>query len=67
MHDIEAQAVDSPSEFVSNQAKQYAANGGIDVKHPNADNVILLYVRGRKSGQILAFLWCSFDSCRNDY
>lgn len=52
MHDIEAQAVDSPSEFVSNQAKQYAANGGIDVRHPNADNVILLYVRGRKSGQI---------------
>ncbi len=52
MHEIESQAVDSPSEFVSHQAQQYLASNGTDVEHPFADNLILLYVRGRKSGQI---------------
>jgi deazaflavin-dependent oxidoreductase (nitroreductase family) len=52
MHPIEAQALDSPSEFVSNQARQYAASSGTDIEHPFADRVVLLYYKGRKSGQV---------------
>lgn len=52
MHPIEAEALDSPSEFVSNQARQYVASNGADIEHPVADRVFLLYFKGRKSGQI---------------
>ena len=52
MHPIEAQALDSPSEFVAGQARQYVASNGSDINHPVADRVFLLYFRGRKSGQI---------------
>ncbi len=52
MHDIESQAVDSPSEYVANQAQRYVASDGSDVEHPFADNLIILYVRGRRSGRI---------------
>ena len=52
MHPIEAQALDSPSEYVSNQARQYVASAGTDIDHPFADRLILLYFRGRKSGTI---------------
>lgn len=52
MHPIEAEALDSPSEFVANQARQYVASNGADIEHPVADRVFLLYFKGRKSGQI---------------
>ena len=52
MHPIEAQALDSPSEYVSNQARQYVASEGTDVDHPFAKRLVLLYFRGRKSGQV---------------
>jgi deazaflavin-dependent oxidoreductase (nitroreductase family) len=52
MHPIEAEALDSPSEFVSNQARQYVASNGTNIEHPFADRVVLLYFKGRKSGKI---------------
>lgn len=52
MHLIEAEALDSPSEFVANQARQYVASNGTDIEHPFADRVVLVYFKGRKSGQI---------------
>ena len=52
MNPIEAEAVDSPSEYVSRQARQYVASNGADIEHPVADRVFLLYFKGRKSGQI---------------
>ena len=52
MHPIEAQALDSPSEYVSSQARRYVASQGADIDHPFAERVILLYFRGRKSGHI---------------
>jgi deazaflavin-dependent oxidoreductase (nitroreductase family) len=52
MHPIEAQAVDSPSEYVANQARSYVASDGADIDHPVADKVFVLYFRGRKTGQI---------------
>ncbi|MDF1597577.1 MAG: nitroreductase family deazaflavin-dependent oxidoreductase [Acidimicrobiia bacterium] len=52
MHDIETKAVDSPSEYVADQAREYLDSDGATVDHPHADRLILLYVRGRKSGQI---------------
>lgn len=52
VHDIEAAAVDSPSEYVADQARRYLDSDGTDVDHPFADRLILLYVRGRRSGLI---------------
>ena len=52
MHPIEAQALDSPSAYVANQARAYVASDGADIDHPFADRVFLLYFRGRKTGQI---------------
>ena len=52
MNAIEAEALDSPSEYVANQARRYAASNGTEIEHPVADHVFLLYFRGRKSGQI---------------
>ena len=52
MHPIEAEAIDSPSEFVANQAREYVSSNGSDIQHPFADHVFLLYFKGRKSGQI---------------
>ena len=52
MHPIEAEALDSSSEYVSNQARQYVASNGADIEHPFADRIVLLYFKGRKSGQI---------------
>ncbi len=52
MHPIEAKALDSPSDYVSKQARQYVASNGTDIEHPYADRVFLLYFRGRKSDQI---------------
>jgi deazaflavin-dependent oxidoreductase (nitroreductase family) len=52
LHPIEAVALDSPSEFVSNQARQYVASNGTAIEHPFADRVVLLYFKGRKSGKI---------------
>ncbi len=52
MHAIEATALDSPSEFVANQARQYVASNGAGIEHPFADRVFLLYFKGRKSGKI---------------
>jgi deazaflavin-dependent oxidoreductase (nitroreductase family) len=52
MHPIEAEALDSPSEFVSQQARQYVASNGAEIQHPYAEHVFLLYFKGRKSGQI---------------
>jgi len=52
MHPIESKALDSPSEHVAGQARQYLDTGGAEVDHPFADRLILLYFSGRKSGQI---------------
>lgn len=52
MHPIESEALDSPSEYVSNQARRYVASNGTDIEHPFADRVVLLYFKGRKSGRI---------------
>jgi len=52
MHPIEAQALDGPSEYVSNQARDYVASDGADIDHPFADRVFLLYFKGRKTGRI---------------
>lgn len=52
VHAIEAEALDSPSEYVANQARGYIASNGTDVQHPFAEHVFLLYFRGRKSGRI---------------
>ena len=52
MHPIESEALDSPSEYVSNQSRQYVASNGTDIEHPFADRLVLLYFKGRKSGRI---------------
>lgn len=52
MHSIESQALDSPSEYVANQARAYVASDGTDIDHPFADRVFLLYFKGRKTGEI---------------
>lgn len=50
--DIESIAVDSPMEWVQIHVKQYLESDGADVDFDNADALILLYTKGRKSGQI---------------
>lgn len=50
--DIEAIAIDSPMEWVRIHVKQYLESDGADVNFVNDDALILLYTKGRKSGQI---------------
>lgn len=50
--DIEAKAVDSPRSWVRKHVEQYLRSDGADVDHRLADNMILLYTKGRKSGKI---------------
>lgn len=47
----EAEALDSPSSFVA-KVRDCLATDGAEVDHPYADRLILLYFRGRRSGQI---------------
>jgi deazaflavin-dependent oxidoreductase (nitroreductase family) len=50
--DIEAHAVDGPSSWAAEHARQYLASDGAEVDHPYADRLILLYTTGRSSGTI---------------
>lgn len=50
--EIEQKAVDSPRPWVRQHVEQYLRSDGEDVDHRMADNMILLYTRGRKSGEI---------------
>jgi deazaflavin-dependent oxidoreductase (nitroreductase family) len=52
LHEIETRAVDSPSPYAQKHAAQYLESGGKAVEHGMSDQLILLYVKGRKSGEI---------------
>lgn len=52
LHEIETTAVDSPSPWAQKHVAQYLASEGKQIDHPMADRLILLYVKGRKSGSI---------------
>jgi deazaflavin-dependent oxidoreductase (nitroreductase family) len=49
---IEKQAIDNPRPWVRNHIQQYLRSDGAEVDHPMADDLILLYTKGRKSGKI---------------
>lgn len=49
---IEARAIDSPLPWAQGHIRQYLESDGARVDHPMADALILLYVKGKKSGQI---------------
>lgn len=58
--EIEAQAVDPAGEYARTHIEQYLASDGADVEHPLADQLILLYTRGRRSGDIRRVPLASF-------
>lgn len=49
---IEGQAVDNPQPWARKNIEEYLASNGAKVDHPMAGDMILLYTRGRKTGQI---------------
>lgn len=49
---IEEQAVDNPQPWARKNIEEYLKSDGTDVEHPMADNMILLYTKGRKTGKI---------------
>lgn len=50
--DIEEKAVDSPHAWVRQHVEQYLRSDGAEVDHRLADNLILLYTKGRRSGKV---------------
>ena len=52
LSDIERQAVDNPSPWARNHIAQYLESDGREVDHPMADSLVLLYTRGKRSGEI---------------
>ena len=52
LDEIEERAVDSPSPWARKHVEQYLESGGEAVEHPMDDRLILLYVTGRRSGEI---------------
>ena len=50
--EIEAQAVDNAQPWARKHIEQYLRSNGMEVDHPLADSLILLYTRGRRSGNI---------------
>jgi len=52
LHDIETRAVDNPSAWARTHVEQYLATGGEKTDHPMTNRLILLYVKGRRSGEI---------------
>lgn len=52
MTDIEERAVDNPSPYASTHIAQYLESDGEDVDHPMADDLILLYTTGKRTGWI---------------
>jgi len=61
LHDIEKQAVDSPRPWAKQHVDQYLDTAGREVDHPMADRLVLLYVRGRSSGEIRRIPLASFE------
>jgi deazaflavin-dependent oxidoreductase (nitroreductase family) len=49
---IDDLATENPSEWASQHIRQYLESNGQDIDHRLADNMILLYTKGRKSGKI---------------
>ena len=49
---IDELATDNPSEWASKHIEQYLASDGEEVDHRLADNLILLYTTGRKTGKV---------------
>ena len=49
---VEDLATENPSEWASKHINQYLESDGRDVDHRLADNLILLYTTGRKTGKI---------------
>ncbi|HEX9644903.1 MAG TPA: nitroreductase/quinone reductase family protein [Acidimicrobiia bacterium] len=52
LHEIERKAVDNPSPWARKHVDQYLESGGEKTDHPMTDRLILLYVKGRRSGEI---------------
>jgi deazaflavin-dependent oxidoreductase (nitroreductase family) len=52
LSEIEDQAVDNPQPWARKNIEQYLASDGAAVEHPRANRMILLYTKGRKSGNI---------------
>lgn len=49
---IEDRAVDVRAQWARDHVEQYLRTDGREVDHPMAEHLILLYTKGRKSGQI---------------
>jgi deazaflavin-dependent oxidoreductase (nitroreductase family) len=52
IEDIEQRAIDNPQPWARAHVEQYLDTDGAEVDHPLSDNLILLYTRGRRSGEI---------------
>lgn len=52
LDEVEQQAIDSPQTWARQHIEQYLATDGQEVDHPLADRLILLYTKGKVSGQI---------------
>jgi deazaflavin-dependent oxidoreductase (nitroreductase family) len=50
--EVEQQAIDNPQPWARQHIDQYLATDGNEVDHPLADRLILLYTKGKLSGQI---------------
>jgi deazaflavin-dependent oxidoreductase (nitroreductase family) len=50
--DIEQRAAENPSPYASAHIAQYLESDGLEVDHPLADSLILLYTTGMRTGQI---------------
>jgi deazaflavin-dependent oxidoreductase (nitroreductase family) len=52
MRQIEEKAVDNPQPWARKTIEEYLRSDGADVDHPLADDIVLLYVKGRKTGTV---------------
>lgn len=52
VHEVEERAVDPPSDHNRRIIRQYLETGGREVEHSLADQLILLYVTGRRTGLV---------------
>jgi deazaflavin-dependent oxidoreductase (nitroreductase family) len=52
LNEVEKRAIDSPLPWARQHIDQYLASEGREVDHPLADRLILLYTKGRLSGEV---------------
>ncbi len=53
--DLESRVVESPHSWAANHVRQYLESDGRVVDHPHAEQMVVVYVEGRSSGQLRRF------------